>query len=48
MIDNLAILIFSTIVVYTVYKAVQLDKSLPWFGEAKQGKKDVPEDSKNS
>ncbi|BDT56861.1 hypothetical protein MasN3_03550 [Massilia varians] len=31
MIDNIAILIFSSAIVYTVFRAVKLDKVLPWF-----------------
>lgn len=31
MIDNLAILIFSSAIVYTVFRAIKLDKVLPWF-----------------
>jgi uncharacterized paraquat-inducible protein A len=31
MIDNLAILIFSSAIVYTVFRAIKLDKMLPWF-----------------
>lgn len=31
MTDNIAILIFSTAIVYTVFRAVKLDRILPWF-----------------
>lgn len=31
MIDNIAVFIFSTAIVYTVLRAVRLDKRLPWF-----------------
>jgi uncharacterized paraquat-inducible protein A len=31
MIDNAAILVFSSLIVYTVFRAVKLDKLLPWF-----------------
>jgi len=39
MVDNLAVLIFGAFVVYTVYRAVQLDKIIPWFGEKKPEEK---------
>jgi hypothetical protein len=40
MIDNAAILIFSTLIVYTVFRAIKLDKILPWFsaGSEQQAK----------
>lgn len=31
MIDITAILIFSLLIVYTVFRAVKIDKLLPWF-----------------
>jgi len=31
MIDNVAILMFSSLIVYTVFRAVKLDRLLPWF-----------------
>ena len=31
MIDNLAILLFSVLIVYTIFRAIRLDKILPWF-----------------
>lgn len=31
MIDNAAIFIFSTLILYTVFRAIKLDKLLPWF-----------------
>lgn len=36
MIDNAAILLFSTLIVYTVIRAIQLDKLLPWFSKDEQ------------
>ncbi len=44
MIDNLAILIFGSFIVYTVYKAIQLDKITPWFGEAREKKEHPPKE----
>jgi hypothetical protein len=31
MIDIAAILLFSSLIVYTVFRAIKLDKLLPWF-----------------
>lgn len=31
MIDNVAILVFSALIIYTVYRAIRLDRLLPWF-----------------
>lgn len=31
MTDNIALLIFGLAIVYTVYRAIVLDKRLPWF-----------------
>jgi len=31
MIDNLALLIFGSLIVYTVFRAVKLDAIIPWF-----------------
>lgn len=31
MIDNIAVLIFSTLIVYVVFRAIKLDKLIPWF-----------------
>lgn len=31
MIDNLALLIFGSLVVYTVFRAIKLDAVIPWF-----------------
>jgi hypothetical protein len=31
MIDTVAILLFSSLIVYTVFRAIKLDKLLPWF-----------------
>jgi hypothetical protein len=36
MIDNAAILLFSTLILYTVIRAVKLDKVLPWFSKDEQ------------
>jgi uncharacterized paraquat-inducible protein A len=36
MIDNAAILIFSTLIVYTVIRAIKLDRLLPWFSREEQ------------
>jgi hypothetical protein len=33
MIDIAAIFIFSSLIVYTVIRAIKLDKLLPWFSE---------------
>lgn len=31
MIDNVAILVFSTLIIFTVYRAIRLDRRIPWF-----------------
>lgn len=31
MIDNIAVLLFSTLIVYVVFRAIKLDKLIPWF-----------------
>lgn len=36
MIDNAALLVFSALIVYTVIRAVKLDKLLPWFSAEDQ------------
>lgn len=36
MVDNVAILVFSTLIVYTVFRAIKLDKLLPWFSANEQ------------
>lgn len=36
MIDNAAILLFGTLIVYTVFRAIKLDKLLPWFSSDEQ------------
>jgi uncharacterized paraquat-inducible protein A len=36
MIDNIAIIVFSSLIVYTVYRAVKLDKLLLWFSTEEQ------------
>ena len=36
MIDTAAILLFSTLIIYTVIRAIKLDKVLPWFSREEQ------------
>jgi uncharacterized paraquat-inducible protein A len=37
MIDNASLLLFGLLVVYTVFRAIKLDKLIPWFSaETKQ------------
>jgi hypothetical protein len=36
MIDTAAILLFSTLIIYTVIRAIKLDKLLPWFSREEQ------------
>lgn len=36
MIDNLSLILFGALMVYVVYKAAALDKTLPWFGLEKK------------
>jgi uncharacterized paraquat-inducible protein A len=36
MIDNIAIIVFSSLIVYTVYRAVKLDNLLLWFSTEEQ------------
>lgn len=36
MIDTAAIIIFNLLIVYTVFKAVKLDKVIPWFSDQDQ------------
>jgi hypothetical protein len=36
MIDNAALLIFSSLIVYTVIRAIKLDKLIPWFSDKDQ------------
>jgi uncharacterized paraquat-inducible protein A len=31
MIDNVALLLFGLLILYTVFRAIKLDKLLPWF-----------------
>lgn len=31
MIDNAALLLFGLLIVYTVFRAIKLDKLMPWF-----------------
>lgn len=38
MIDNAALLIFGSLIVYTVYRAIALDKTIPWFSSGEEGK----------
>lgn len=33
MIDNLAILLFGSLIVYTVLRAIKFDVLIPWFSE---------------
>jgi hypothetical protein len=33
MIDVLAIFLFSLLIVYTVFRAIKLDKLIPWFSD---------------
>ena len=43
MIDIAAILLFSGLIVYTVFRAIKLDKLLPWFSS---GGRQLPQASK--
>jgi hypothetical protein len=36
MIDNAAILLFSTLILYTAVRAIKLDRLLPWFSKDDQ------------
>jgi hypothetical protein len=36
MIDAAAILLFSTLIIYTVIRAIKMDKLLPWFSSEDQ------------
>lgn len=36
MIDNAAIFLFSSLIVYTVFRAIKLDSLLPWFSGREQ------------
>lgn len=36
MIDAAAILLFSTLVIYTIIRAIKMDKELPWFSSEDQ------------
>jgi hypothetical protein len=36
MIDNIAIIVFSSLIVYTVFRAVKLDQLLLWFTTEEQ------------
>lgn len=42
MIDNFAIFLFSSLIVYTIYRAIQLDSERPWFKEEEEEKQDPP------
>lgn len=44
MIDIAAILLFSGLIVYTVFRAIKLDKVLPWFSAS--GEQPQPQASK--
>jgi hypothetical protein len=43
MIDTVAILISHGLILYTIYRAAKLDKTLPWFGS-----ENTDEDTKTS
>lgn len=47
MIDNVAILMFSSLIVYTVFRAVKLDKLLPWFS-GEDAQKHLEQSTKNA
>ena len=36
MIDNFSIILFGALCVYVAYKAIILDKTVPWFGTPKK------------
>jgi hypothetical protein len=36
MIDTAALLVFSSLIVYTVIRAIKLDKLIPWFSSEDQ------------
>jgi uncharacterized paraquat-inducible protein A len=36
MIDNVALLLFGLLILYTVFRAIKLDKLLPWFSAASE------------
>ena len=42
MIDNAAIFLFSSLIIYTVFRAVKLDRMLPWFSNRKEASKLPP------
>ncbi len=46
MIDALSILLFSALIVYTVFRAVKLDKTLPWF--TSEDEQAPPQDSQHN
>ncbi|WP_306391387.1 hypothetical protein [Telluria beijingensis] len=33
MIDNAALLLFGLLIVYTVFRAIKLDRQIPWFSK---------------
>lgn len=42
MIDNAALLIFGLLIVYTVFRAIALDKTTPWFSTGDAEPKEIP------
>jgi len=42
MIDNLALLLFGTLILYTVFRAIKLDKLLPWFSADSEPPQEQP------
>jgi hypothetical protein len=36
MIDNFSIIFFGLLIIYTAYRAIKLDKILPWFETEEQ------------
>ena len=45
MIDNAALLLFGSLIIYTVFRAIKLDKLIPWFSDGNkqpQPKSDKP------
>jgi uncharacterized paraquat-inducible protein A len=46
MIDNAALLVFGLLIVYTVYRAITLDKRIPWFSRHEENQQPSPPDKK--
>lgn len=46
MIDIVAILMFSSLIVYTVFRAIKLDRLLPWFS-AKDARQQLERTAEN-